>query len=194
LEDRGETVELPGRDQNDNAMTLSLPDDLFVIGTMNLIDQSIEQIDFALRRRFLWLACPFSKEALLGASEAKWTTLHAKQKWERIEPDFRKLAANVEALNDGIHKSKWLGAQYEIGHTYFIDVAVFLHSFLGPAGGRKQTFLWNKKGDAMEPVQRVWSLSIQPLLEQYLSGLNADDRNAELARLSKVFLKATATE
>ena len=29
-----------------------LPPDLFFIGTMNLIDQSVEQLDFALRRRF----------------------------------------------------------------------------------------------------------------------------------------------
>ena len=71
LEDRNEPVHLPGIGQDGSAMQLRIPDDLFVIGTMNLIDQSIEQIDFALRRRFLWLLCPFDAEALVGAAKAK---------------------------------------------------------------------------------------------------------------------------
>lgn len=50
LEDRNQIIELPARDGDGAAMQLRIPDDLFVIGTMNLIDQSIEQIDFALRR------------------------------------------------------------------------------------------------------------------------------------------------
>jgi len=105
-------------------MKLRIPDDLFVIGTMNLIDQSIEQIDFALRRRFLWLLCPFDAEALLGAAEAKWRDLKSGLDWDRIEPDFRKLAAAASALNRQIHDSPLLGAQYEIGHTYLRQVDV----------------------------------------------------------------------
>jgi 5-methylcytosine-specific restriction protein B len=34
-------------------------------------------------------------------------------------------------------------------------------------------------------------MSIRPLLEQYLAGLDANARNAELERLSKVLLKPT---
>jgi 5-methylcytosine-specific restriction protein B len=194
LEDRNQTIELPARDGNGAAMKLRIPDDLFVIGTMNLIDQSIEQIDFALRRRFLWLLCPFDAEALLGAAEAKWRDLKSGLDWDRIEPDFRKLAAAASALNRVIHDSPLLGAQYEIGHTYLLDVVVFLRNFLGPRPTRKQNYLWNKKGEALEPVVQVWNLSLRPLLEQYLAGLDATARNAELDRLSKVLLKATVTE
>jgi len=194
LEDRNETIELPARDGDGAAMKLRIPDDLFVIGTMNLIDQSIEQIDFALRRRFLWLLCPFDAEALLGAAEAKWRDLKSGLDWDRIEPDFRKLAAAASALNREVHDSPLLGAQYEIGHTYLLDVVVFLRNFLGPRPTRKQNYLWNKKGEALEPVVQVWNLSLRPLLEQYLAGLDATARNAELDRLSKVLLKATVTE
>lgn len=190
LEDRNQVIELPARDDSGRAMTLSIPDDLYVIGTMNLIDQSIEQIDFALRRRFLWIACPFSAEDLLGAAQAQWTEMKTGLNWDRIEPDFRKLAEAAAALNKEIHTSKWLGAQYEIGHTYFLDVVVFLQSFLGDWPTRKQTYLWSRKGHALEPVTRVWNLSIRPLLEQYLASLNANERNNELERLSKVLLKA----
>lgn len=194
LEDRNQTIELPARDGDGAAMKLRIPDDLFVIGTMNLIDQSIEQIDFALRRRFLWLLCPFDAEALVGAAEAKWRDLKSGLDWDRIEPDFRKLAAAAAALNREIHDSPLLGAQYEIGHTYLLDVVVFLRNFLGPRPTRKQNYLWNKKGEALEPVLQVWNLSLRPLLEQYLAGLDATARNAELDRLSKVLLKPTVTE
>jgi len=68
-------------------------------------------------------------------------------------------------------------------------VVVFLHNFLGAQPKRKQVFLWNKKGEALDPVVQVWNLSLRPLLEQYLIGLDATVRNVELERLSKVLLK-----
>ncbi|MEI4263396.1 AAA family ATPase [Roseovarius sp. D0-M9] len=193
LEDRNQTIELPAHNRDGSAMKLSIPDDLFVIGTMNLIDQSIEQIDFALRRRFLWLLCPFDTEALLNAAETNWGNLKSGLDWKRIEPDFRKLAAAAAALNQEIHDSPLLGAQYEIGHTYLLDSVVFLRNFLGARPTRKQNYLWNKKGDALEPVLQIWNLSLRPLLEQYLAGLDASARNAELDRLSKILLKPSVT-
>lgn len=194
LEDRNQSIELPAHDGDGAAMKLRIPDDLYVIGTMNLIDQSIEQIDFALRRRFLWMPCPFDAETLVGAAETKWTGLKAGLDWDRIEPDFHKLAAAASALNREIHDSELLGPQYEIGHTYLLDVVVLLRNFLGTRPTRKQNYLWNKKGDALEPVVQVWNFSLRPLLEQYLAGLEATARNAELDRLSKVLLKPTVAE
>jgi 5-methylcytosine-specific restriction protein B len=194
LEDRNQPIELPARDGDGQAMRLRIPDDLFVIGTMNLIDQSIEQIDFALRRRFLWLLCPYDSEALVSAAEAKWKVLSSGLEWQRVETDFRKLAAAATALNKEIHDSRHLGPQYEIGHTYLLDVVVFLNNFLGPKPTRKQNYLWNKKGEGLEPVIQVWNLSLRPLLEQYLSGLDATTCNGELDRLSKVFIKFPVSE
>jgi 5-methylcytosine-specific restriction protein B len=191
LEDRNQTIELPAHNGEGVTFTLRIPDDLFVIGTMNLIDQSVEQIDFALRRRFLWMLCPFDAEALMGAAESRWNELKSGLDWSRVEADFRKLAGAATALNREIHDSPLLGAQYEIGHTYLLDVVVFLRNFLGPRPTRKHNYLWNRRGDALEPVIQVWSLSIRPLLEQYLAGLDANARNAELERLSKVLLKPT---
>lgn len=192
LEDRNQTIELPARNEAGDTLKLRIPDDLFVIGTMNLIDQSIEQIDFALRRRFLWLLCPFDAEALVGAAEAKWNDLKSGLAWDRIKDDFGKLAGAAAALNREIHDSPLLGSQYEIGHTYLLDVVLFLRNTEGLR--RKQNFLWNKKGDALGPVIQVWNLSLRPLLEQYLAGLDATARNAELERLAKVLLKPTVIE
>lgn len=191
LEDRNQTIELPAHNGEGDTFTLQIPDDLFVIGTMNLIDQSVEQIDFALRRRFLWMLCPFDAEALMGAAESRWNELKSGLDWSRIEADFRRLAGAATALNREIHDSPLLGAQYEIGHTYLLDVLVFARNFLGPRPTRKHNYLWNRRGDALEPVIQVWSLSIRPLLEQYLAGIDANARNTELERLSKALLKPT---
>lgn len=189
LEDRNQPIELPAHNGEGATFTLQIPDDLFVIGTMNLIDQSVEQIDFALRRRFLWMLCPFDPDALIGAVESKWNELKSGLDWSRVEGDFRKLASAAAALNREIHDSPLLGPQYEIGHTYLLDVVVFLQNFLGFRPTRKHNYLWNRRGDALDPVSQVWSLSIRPLLEQYLAGLDANARNAELARLANVLLK-----
>jgi hypothetical protein len=88
LEDRNQTIELPAHNGEGATFTLTIPDDLFVIGTMNLIDQSVEQIDFALRRRFLWMLCPFDDEALMGASESRWNELNPGLDWSRVKADF----------------------------------------------------------------------------------------------------------
>ena len=175
-------------------MKLRIPDDLFVIGTMNLIDQSIEQIDFALRRRFLWLLCPFDADAFVATAESKWRGLKSGVNWDRIEVDFRGLAAAAKLLNRAISDSPLLGAQYEIGHTYLLDVVEFLHTQLGSSATRKQNYLWNKKGDAIEPIVQIWNLSIRPLLEQYLAGQDATERNAELDRLSKILFRFVGVE
>lgn len=194
LEDRNQTIELPARNGNGETLKLRIPDDLFVIGTMNLIDQSIEQIDFALRRRFLWLLCPFDAEALVGAAEAKWNDLNCGLAWDRVAADFRRLADAATALNREIHDSPLLGSQYEIGHTYLLDVVVFLRNFLGLRPTRRHNYLWNNNGDALDPVSQVWNLSLRPLLEQYLAGLDANSRNTELERLAKVLLKPTVVK
>lgn len=193
LEDRNQVIDLPARDKDGKAMTLSLPEDLFVIGTMNLIDQSIEQVDFALRRRFLWILCPFDADALLSASEALWRQRDVGLEWERVEPDFRRLAGAAKVLNHEIRTSALLGAQYEVGHTYLLDVVAFLRDDLGSKPRARKSFLW-RKGEALRPVEKVWRLSLQPLLEQYLSGLETAARDAELGRLRQAFMVAPESE
>ena len=37
---------------------------MYFIGTMNMIDFSLEQVDFALRRRFLWTLSTYDKKRL----------------------------------------------------------------------------------------------------------------------------------
>lgn len=187
LENRGETIDLPGQSADGTTMTIKLPADLYIIGTMNLIDQSIEQIDFALRRRFLWLECPFSADELLLIVEHLWSKEPAPyHEWDRVCDEFGRLAAAASALNDAIRNSPLLGAQYEIGHTYFLDAVHFLRRSLANAGRRRKYLLWGK-GEPMGPLAELWRLALKPLLREYLSGLDANARHAELGRLEGIF-------
>ncbi len=191
LEDRDSPIDLPGRDANDKPMVLRMPKDLYVIGTMNLIDQSLEQVDFALRRRFFWINCSFDAESLLSAAEKLWDSGASNRKWAEVRPDIQRLAKAASALNEEIHNSALLGPQYEIGHTYLLDVIPFLRDDLAARPRRRSPYLW-KNGKVELPVHQVWRLSLKPLLEQYLSGLEASAREAELRRLEETFLKEPA--
>lgn len=198
LEDRESAVKLLGRLKGAEPMHLRIPKDLYVIGTMNLIDQSLEQVDFALRRRFLWICCPFSAGELLRICESRWTAQldtapqggvpRLKVSWDRVASDFEQLTEAAATLNKAIRLSPSLGPQYEIGHTYFLDVVEFLARELR-SHPKRRTYLWDR-GEATDPVREVWRLSLRPLLDVYLSGLDSQTSTKLIAELEQRFLSA----
>jgi 5-methylcytosine-specific restriction protein B len=64
LEYRGEPITTPY--VVDGRAALTVPENLFLIGTMNTADRSIALIDYALRRRFVYLDVRPSREAIEG--------------------------------------------------------------------------------------------------------------------------------
>jgi 5-methylcytosine-specific restriction protein B len=195
LEDRDSAVELPGAEPGAAAREIRLPERLYVVGTMNLIDQSLEQIDFALRRRFLWWRSSFDPARLADVLSELWEKTPARKRfpWDRIGSDFELFTQRAERLNKEIAASSLLGRDYEIGHTYFFDVVTLLsRAEYMNRRVRASRFLWTKKGEALAPVRDLWRMSLEPLLDQYLQGVDSDSRAAELARLSKVFLTGAA--
>jgi 5-methylcytosine-specific restriction protein B len=192
LEDRDSPVELPGAEPDEPISTLQLPEHLFVIGTMNLIDQSLEQIDFALRRRFLWQRSSFDAARLADVLPELWqeTETSARYGWDRISDEMQTFIERAVSLNEQIAASPLLGRDYEIGHTYFFKVigllerADYLHRKY-----RASRFLWSRRGEPLTPVRDLWRLSLEPLIDQYLQGVDAESRTAELMRLARVFLR-----
>ena len=84
----------------------NVPENVFIIGTMNDIDRSVESIDFALRRRFAWLEIEATEELFnrivnnLGERQAQARTRYAK-------------------INAAIRDIPTLGKAYQIGPAYF---------------------------------------------------------------------------
>ncbi|WP_343658908.1 AAA family ATPase [Chryseobacterium sp.] len=82
-----------------------IPNNVYILGTMNTIDRSVESFDFALRRRFKW------EEVDPDISLLKY---HLKEYHENWLP----LADNLSSLNGEIEIQPLLGKDYRIGHAY----------------------------------------------------------------------------
>ena len=83
-----------------------VPENVYILATMNDIDRSVESMDFAMRRRFTWKeVTPTDTEAMLDtlscANEAK---------------------ATMNRLNNVIAETEGLGASYMIGPSYFLKL------------------------------------------------------------------------
>jgi 5-methylcytosine-specific restriction protein B len=193
LESRDRPARLPGRNPGEEPEELTLPDDLYVIGTMNLIDQSVEQLDFALRRRFFWRPCGFQREPIIEVNRNRWADFAPKRYgWERAEDDIGQLADRAVELNAQIEASPHLGPQYVIGHTYYFDAAYFGGRWLQ---GRKMLQggpFWTRRGKPQPPLEDLWTLSLEPVLAQYLEGIASEESETELERLRSVLMDGAA--
>jgi 5-methylcytosine-specific restriction protein B len=187
---RGETLKLPGFNADQDPDALVIPKDLFFIATLNEIDQSVETLDFALRRRFLWRECPFERDTLLAIIDERWDDDVGRFSYDEAAVQLEHFADRAEALNAAIEESGELGRQYQVGHTYFADIAFFIGPWVRarknkPANG---TFLWTAKGRPQPPLEDLWARSLRPLLEQYLAG--SDAHLDEMQRLTQIYFAA----
>lgn len=103
-----EAIALAYPDPRDRAKRTYLPDNLYVIGTMNVADRSLALVDLALRRRFAFVGLrPQFNEAWQA-----WCVDEGKLG----SADLTAIAARMGALNDAVAKA--LGEQFRIGHSY----------------------------------------------------------------------------
>jgi len=87
-----------------------VPENLFVIGTMNTADRSLALVDLAFRRRFAFI----DLEPSLGEP---WRTYVVDKR--QIEPGAaREIEQRLEQLNSTISADSRLGKAFRIGHSY----------------------------------------------------------------------------
>lgn len=134
-----------------------VPDNVYIIGTMNDIDRSVESMDFAMRRRFAW------KEIKANENTGMLDDLGA-LKTEVIEK-MNRLNNKIwdETTNEGI---EGLGTAYHIGGAYFRKLKLYLNEDYS-----------NKK----EAYQKLWENHLRIVLFEYLRGsVNITENMKEL--------------
>ena len=150
-----DAVELCYPDEN-GERRVHVPENLHVIGTMNIADRSLALVDLALRRRFAFVTLAPS----LGEAWSDWVVREGGLDPTLVE-DIRR---RITELNDRIAGDSRLGSQFRVGHSYVTPT----HR-LEP-GATKDWF------------RQVVETEIGPLLEEYWFDA-PDDASKEIRQL-----------
>ena len=149
---RGKKVVLTYAESSDDKF--SIPENVYLIGTMNTADRSLAMVDYALRRRFGFIPMtpqfdsPKFRDHLL----------------ENNVPNtlVNNIIAKLTALNSQIsEEKKTLGSGYQIGHSYFC--------------ADDSEINYNDKW-----YENVITYEIKPLLEEYW--FDDEDKSKEAVR------------
>ena len=138
-----------------------VPENIYIIGTMNDIDRSVESMDFAMRRRFAFkeITAAQSQESMFGDAE-KWKKSTEKNIDDEI---LNKLKNRMDNLNKVILDEKYhLGQAYQIGGAYFLKFAKY----------------YDESKDEKDAFNKLWDNHIAGVIKEYLRGI--DDKNETL--------------
>lgn len=92
-----------------------IPDNIYIIGTMNDIDRSVESFDFAMRRRFAW------KEIKATDTLSMWEG--------HIDTWKDEAKQRLISLNTAIESVQGLSSAYHVGPAYFLKLANYSGDF-----------------------------------------------------------------
>ena len=161
--------------------TLTIPRNLYIIGTMNEIDFSLEQIDFALQRRFLWYFYGFDAAIMKVIIEHKDSEYKTRLK---MNGEVETFIRNAVKLNAKISSIPELGKQYQIGHTFFGEIVEIYKSFKEIGGFKalkKQIYRPNG------PAAILWAISLEPMLKSFLGNMEPEESNRILKELNTIY-------
>ncbi|MEN6669538.1 AAA family ATPase [Psychrobacter sp. B38] len=92
-----------------------IPDNVYIIGTMNDIDRSVESFDFAMRRRFAWKEIKSEDRLTMWDGQIDEWSDEAKQR--------------LIVLNKAIESIQGLSAAYHVGPAYFLKLTNYNGDF-----------------------------------------------------------------
>lgn len=84
-----------------------VPENVYIIGTMNDIDRSVESFDFAMRRRFRFIE-------ITADSQVEMLK-------DRVN-DYNEAVNHMQRLNNAISEVEGLNSHYHIGPSYFLKL------------------------------------------------------------------------
>ena len=152
--------------ENDDKLYLKVPNNMYFIGTMNMIDFSLEQVDFALRRRFLWRLSTYDSKRLDEIISEK---IRDNNISESIPDNFSETCTD---LNNEIEWENSLDKSYLIGHAFFSEIVDIF----------KQVKDWGKAKNIL------WQVSLLPTSEAYCGTMDANMQETFLTRCKDAFM------
>lgn len=141
-----------------------IPDNVYILGTMNDIDRSVESMDFAFRRRFTW------KE--IKASDTQKVIIHNSDSWNGVLPTetvLKKIDSTMQKLNNAIWDDstetgiEGFSTAYHIGASYFLKLALYFQDD--------------------DPFYELWTNHLESLLKEYLRGTGHEQDIKELRKV-----------
>lgn len=167
LEYRGKAVNIPYFGE------FIIPENIYIIGTMNDVDKSLVTFDLALRRRFGFFRLDPDIDALDGMFIFNEGTLIE-------ESILAQYIDRCKELNKKIIDIKELALEsnYQIGQAYFKKI---------------ESFLQKENDQIVTPfeLEKLWIYHVEPLLQEYL-GMSLESREikTKLDAIKKEFTKA----
>ncbi|MBQ1983231.1 MAG: AAA family ATPase [Spirochaetaceae bacterium] len=119
-----------------------VPENVYIIGTMNDIDRSVDSMDFAMRRRFTFVELK-ANECLGMLNNLEFSEGISKSD----------ILSKMTVLNEEIEKISGLSSAYHIGGSYFAKLSKYSDK---------------SKSEAFECL---WNNHLKPLITDYLRGL-----------------------
>ena len=123
-----------------------IPSNVYIIGTMNDIDRSVEVFDFALRRRFAWYEVKPDKVMDDVLKSMGIETL--------LEQNYENYKTKIDKLNYAIVDKLKLGRHYHLGPSYFAKISLY----------------YDESKDYGEAVKKVWDNHISQIINEYVKG------------------------
>lgn len=156
-----------------------VPDNVYIIGTMNDIDRSVESMDFAFRRRFAFKEVTAEESQGMFDAESAWGNDNDGKSLKPDENIIEAIKGRMNSLNKLIwHEPKkdenddsksldGLSAAYHIGASYFLKLINY------------------KKDDGTYNYKKLWDYHLEGLLREYLRGMH--DIESSMNRLRDAY-------
>lgn len=125
-----------------------IPENVYIIGTMNDIDRSVESMDFAMRRRFAW------KEIKAETEYGKNMLNSLIGKNNITDSIVKEVKDRMKKLNEAISNTPELSDAYNIGASYFLKLENYY-----------------KDKDKNKAFKKLWENHLKGLLFEYTRGM-----------------------
>lgn len=149
---RDDALQLCYPDPDGHRRPVYIPENLFLIGTMNIADRSLALVDLALRRRFAFVTL----EPRLGTQWRTWV-VNERNVDSGLVSDIER---RITELNESIASDPRLGKQFRIGHSYVTPSSRLID------GGTREWF------------KQIAETEIGPLLDEYWFDAAAESEKA----------------